>query len=313
MDLVIDSSQLFETFLSRGPLLQPLWDYMRFNYSDALRSPLFPVILTVSSYALFCIPYLIFNIMGRKWSYIHKYKIQQNRNPTAAMILNCVGVTLHNHLFYIFPASVAQWYWRPPTPLPEECPSIPEMAAGVVGSLLLFDFQYFIWHLIHHKNRWLYKTFHARHHDYIAPFSLATQCLGGWELITVGFWTTANPILLRCHLLTTWVFMLFHVYVSVEDHSGYDLPWSTSRLVPFGIYGGPTKHDMHHQKPMSNYAPHFAHWDKLFGTHAEFGFAKGYLEPVLPNGTCCISSRMDALYDEGVDPTERTAEEKKDR
>nr|XP_033775701.1 cholesterol 25-hydroxylase-like protein 1, member 2 [Geotrypetes seraphini] len=310
MDVITYSVQLFETYLPRRPFLQPLWDHLRSHYSTALRSPLFPVLLTVSAYILFCIPYLIFNLMGRRWPFIHKYKIQQNRNPTTAMILHCLGVTFTNHLFFIFPAAMAQWYWRPPIPLPEESPSVSEVVVGVTGSLLLFDFQYFIWHMIHHKNRWLYKTFHAIHHDYMAPFSLATQCLGGWELITVGFWTTANPIILKCHLLTTWIFMVFHVYVSVEDHCGYDFPWSTSRLIPFGIFGGTVKHDVHHQKPMSNYAPHFTHWDKIFGTHADFCPSKGYLEPITPNETCCASKHMDALYDESVVPILRTAEEK---
>ncbi|XP_016376739.1 cholesterol 25-hydroxylase-like protein 1, member 2 [Sinocyclocheilus rhinocerous] len=170
--------------------------------------------------------------------------------------------------------AVAQWMWRPSIPLPERAPTLLELAGGVTGNLLLFDFQYFIWHFLHHKIRWLYVTFHAIHHNYAAPFALATQCLSGWELVTVGFWTTLNPILLRCHLLTTWMFMVVHVYVSVEDHCGYDFPWSMSRLIPFGVYGGPSKHDVHHQKPNTNFAPHFSHWDKLFGTHAEFSFAK---------------------------------------
>ncbi|XP_068128704.1 cholesterol 25-hydroxylase-like protein 1, member 2 [Hyperolius riggenbachi] len=310
MEVLSCLSHVLDTYHHSRPLLQPVWDYLRLNYSDTMRAPLFPVVLTVSSYAIFCIPYLVFNIMGRRWPFIHKYKIQQDRNPTGPMIFHCLGVTLYNHLFFIFPAAVAQWYWRPPCPLPEDAPNILDILFGVMGSLLLFDFQYFIWHMIHHRNRWLYKTFHAIHHEYMAPFALATQCLGGWELVTVGFWTTLNPIIFRCHILTTWIFMVFHVYVSVEDHCGYDLPWSTSHLMPFGIYGGPQKHDVHHQKPMSNYAPHFTHWDKIFGTHTDFSSVKGILELDTPNKTCCASKEEDSLYDESVPATDRIAEER---
>ncbi|XP_058608039.1 cholesterol 25-hydroxylase-like protein 1, member 2 isoform X2 [Onychostoma macrolepis] len=233
MTLVQVFETIWESFQSKDSVLQPMWDYVRLNHSETLRSPLFPVILTVASYFVLCLPYLVCDIMA-----------------------------------------VAQWIWRPPVPLPEQAPTLLELAGGVTGSLLLFDLQYFIWHFLHHKIRWLYVTFHAIHHNYSAPFALATQCLSGWELVTVGFWTTLNPILLRCHLLTTWMFMVVHVYVSVEDHCGYDFPWSTSRLIPFGVYGGPSKHDVHHQKPNTNFAPHFSHWDKLFGTHADFSFAK---------------------------------------
>ncbi|CAB1458901.1 unnamed protein product [Pleuronectes platessa] len=161
----------------------------------------------------------------------------------------------------------------PQGPRGKQAPFLMELTAGVIGNLLLFDFQYFIWHLLHHRIRWLYVTFHAIHHNFTSPFALTTQCLGGWELITVGFWTTLNPVILRCHLLTTWAFMVVHVYVSIEDHCGYDFPWSTSRLIPFGIYGGPSKHDVHHQKPNTNFAPHFCHWDKIFGTYADVSFS----------------------------------------
>ena len=247
-------------------ILQQLWDHLRLYHSDTMRSPLFPVVLTVLSYHIVC------DIMGDRRPAVQRFKIQPGKRPTLAMLLHCAGVTLRNHLLLVFPASVAQWAWWPPVPIPERAPTLLELAGGVTGNLLLFDFQYFIWHLLHYKIRWLYVTFHAIHHNYMAPFALATQCLGGWELVTVGLWTTLNPVLLRCHLLTTWVFMVVPVYVSVEDHCGYDFPWSTSRLFPFGFYGGPSKHDVHHQKPSTNFAPHFSHWDQIFGTHADFSF-----------------------------------------
>uniref|UniRef100_A0A3Q4AVP7 Fatty acid hydroxylase domain-containing protein n=1 Tax=Mola mola TaxID=94237 RepID=A0A3Q4AVP7_MOLML len=173
-----------------------------------------------------------------------------SRSNPASTLLHSAGVTLYNHVSLVLPASVAY---------------LLELIVGVIGNLLLFDFQYFFWHLLHHRIRWLYVTFHAIHHNYSSPCALS--------LVTIGFWTTLNPIILRCHLLTTWAFMLLHVNVSIEDHSGYDFPWSTSRLIPLGIYGGPSKHGVHHQKPNTNFAPHFSHWDKIFGTHADFSFS----------------------------------------
>ncbi|KAM9568015.1 LOW QUALITY PROTEIN: cholesterol 25-hydroxylase-like protein 1, member 2 [Salvelinus alpinus] len=254
----------------------PLWNSVRPNHRDSLRSPLFPIVLTVSSYFVFCLPFLACDIIGDRWPWA-EFKIQPSRRPTPSMLLHCAGISLHNHMLLVLPASVAQLTWRPPVTLPDQVPTLVELITGVTGNLLLFDFQYFIWHLLHH---WLYITFHAIHHNYSAPFVLATQCLGGWELVTVCFWTTLNPVMLRCHLLTTWVFMVLHVYVSVEDHCGYDFPWSTSRLIPFSIYRGPSKDDVHHQKLNKNFAPYFSHWDKIFGTHADFSFSYSYSEPV---------------------------------
>uniref|UniRef100_A0A3Q4AVC6 Fatty acid hydroxylase domain-containing protein n=1 Tax=Mola mola TaxID=94237 RepID=A0A3Q4AVC6_MOLML len=136
---------------------------------------------------------------------------------------------------------------------------------STVSSYFVLCLPFLVCDIMGERIRWLYVTFHAIHHNYSSPCALS--------LVTIGFWTTLNPIILRCHLLTTWAFMLLHVNVSIEDHSGYDFPWSTSRLIPLGIYGGPSKHGVHHQKPNTNFAPHFSHWDKIFGTHADFSFS----------------------------------------
>uniref|UniRef100_A0A671SN68 Cholesterol 25-hydroxylase like 1, tandem duplicate 1 n=1 Tax=Sinocyclocheilus anshuiensis TaxID=1608454 RepID=A0A671SN68_9TELE len=122
----------------------------------------------------------------------------------------------------------------PTPPLPAVAPTVWELISGGLGVLLIFDAQYF-WHLVHHKNPHLYRMVHAIHHDYISPFSWSTQPLSAVELMTV-------------------------------DHIGYDLPYSPSHLVPFGLLGGAMAHDIHHQKPSSNFAPFFSHWDRFFGT-----------------------------------------------
>jgi len=129
--------------MEKNSLLQPLWDNLRLNYSDYLRSPLFPILLTVSSYFVFCLPFLICDIVGDRWPWVQQYKIQPSRRPTAAALLHCASVTLHNHVFLVLPASVAQWAWRPPVDLPDRAPSLLELIAGVIGNLLLFDFLLF--------------------------------------------------------------------------------------------------------------------------------------------------------------------------
>uniref|UniRef100_A0AAQ4RAL2 Fatty acid hydroxylase domain-containing protein n=1 Tax=Gasterosteus aculeatus aculeatus TaxID=481459 RepID=A0AAQ4RAL2_GASAC len=132
--------------------------------------------------------------------------------------------------------------------------------------LLLFDTQYYIWHFIHHKQPQLYRFMHATHHEYVAPFSWCTQLFSIPELISIGLWSNQDSILLRCHPLTTWCVTVFSIWMSVEDHIGYDLPWTLNHMVPFGLLGGAPAHDMHHQRPSSNYAPFFCHGDRIFGT-----------------------------------------------
>ncbi|XP_038124846.1 cholesterol 25-hydroxylase-like protein 1, member 2 [Cyprinodon tularosa] len=160
-DNIVD---IWTNYFGQNSLLQPLWDNLRLDYRDYVRSPLFPIVLTVSSYFVFCLPFLVCDIVGDRWPWVQRFKIQPSQRPTASQLLHCAGVTLYNHVFLLLPASVAQWLWRPPADLPDQAPALLELIVGVIGNLLLFDFQYFIWHLLHHRIRWLYVTFHAIHH-----------------------------------------------------------------------------------------------------------------------------------------------------
>ncbi|KAL2099826.1 hypothetical protein ACEWY4_004220 [Coilia grayii] len=252
--------------LPEDSLLQPAWDYIQRHHETSVRSPLFPVFLSVSTYILLVAAYTTLDLLAPSWPWLNRYRLHQDRHIARASICKTLGLTTYNHLVFIFPAAVAQWLWRPPIPLPQKAPTLTEFLTGVLACTVIFDFQYYFWHMLHHRVGWLYRTFHAVHHQYNEPFSLVTQYLSGWELFSVGFWTTANPVILQCHCLTTWAFMVFNVWVSTEDHCGYDFPWAMHNIVPFGLWGGVPKHDAHHQRPGTNFAPFFSHWDWLGGT-----------------------------------------------
>ncbi|KAK1803296.1 hypothetical protein P4O66_004081 [Electrophorus voltai] len=252
--------------LHTRPLLQPVWDYLQRHHEGTLRSPLFPALLSIFTYLLLVLFYTVLDLLAPTWPSIRRYQIHPERTVTWQNIGATLALTTYNHLLYIFPAAVAQWLWRPPVPLPPEAPSLTAFLLGIVGCVVLFDFQYYLWHVLHHRISWLYSTFHAIHHQYRQPFSLVTQYLSAWELFSVGLWTTVDPVLLGCHCLTGWAFMIFNVWVSAEDHCGYDFPWALHRLVPFGLWGGVQRHDIHHLQPGTNFAPFFTHWDWLAGT-----------------------------------------------
>ncbi|GCB77531.1 cholesterol 25-hydroxylase-like protein 1, member 1 [Scyliorhinus torazame] len=246
-------------------ILQLLWDYVRLHHTAMVSSPAFPALLAFGGYLVFCVPFTLVDLIGEGLPFLYKHKIQKGR-PNVRMMGRCLWQAIFNHLVYVLPAVAINWLWSPPNPLPPRAPTHAQWLTGVVSCLLVFDFQYYCWHRLHHSCRWLYKTVHAIHHEHVAPFSWATQYLGGWELLTVGFWSNTTPLLFQCHPLTTWTFMLLSVWMSVEDHVGYDLPWSLHKVIPWGLYGGAPAHDMHHQKPNTNFAPFFTHLDRVFGT-----------------------------------------------
>ncbi|XP_059804085.1 cholesterol 25-hydroxylase-like protein [Hypanus sabinus] len=206
------------------------------------------------------------SIANTSWLQTYKHLSSSLGSINYNIIQNCLAQTLYNHILYIFPLSVAHWYWRP-VDFPLAAPELPKVLLDVAACLLIFDFQYFVWHLLHHKVPWLYRTFH-KVHKYTATFALTTDHSGAWETLSLGFFAALSPAILNCHPLTSYLFFIVNIWLSVEDHSGYDFPWSTHRLVPFGLYGGAPHHDLHHMKFKTNYAPYFTHWDRLLGTYS---------------------------------------------
>lgn len=246
-------------------VLQCIWD-IRLGREEFMSSPIFPVILSVTFYFSLCTSFMIADLFGKEWRWIHKYKIQPDFVVNFAHCRDNLGITFWNHILFVLPAACAQWVWTPATLFPDLAPTLLQFVWHQVAGLFIFDFQYYVWHWTHHKVRFLYKHVHALHHRYHAPFSWVTQYLHPWELVTVGFLTTTNTWFFNCHPLTTWSYMLISIVLSVEAHIGYDFPFTLNYLT-YGFVGGAPKHDMHHYKPLTNYQPFFNHWDRMFDTY----------------------------------------------
>ncbi|KAI8843706.1 hypothetical protein BC829DRAFT_370828 [Chytridium lagenaria] len=131
----------------------------------------------------------------------------------------------------------------------------------------------------HRAMHWgpLYKHIHKLHHEYQAPFGLTAEyahtvevlVLGQgfflgpltWALVTKG---TPNAI----HIISMAIWMAVRLITTVDDHSGYDFPWSIHHWIPF--WGGADFHDYHHMAFIGNYSSTFRHWDWIFGTDSGY-------------------------------------------
>lgn len=244
--------------------MQILWDFLR-GHQSLLKSPFFPVLFSLTAYLSCCLPYLCLDLLSSRLSLARRFKIQPQSNVTWSMFWKSLCKIVHNHVCFIFPLSVGHWYWEPVVS-PTLAPELLSVVKDILACLLLFDMQYFLWHLLHHKISWLYHFFHKEHHLHTSTFSLMTEDMGVWEMLSLSFFSTQNLVFLDCHPLTKMLFYFTNIYLSVEAHSGYEFPWSPHRLVPFGLYGGARHHNFHHLKFKVNYAPYFTHWDRLFST-----------------------------------------------
>lgn len=156
---------LFNAEFGKFRLLQPIWD-LRIGYENYVSSALFPIIVCVSYYFLLMIPFTIADLYGSNWKWLQQYKIQPDRKVTWPAVRNAIVYTVWNHLIFILPISIAQYVWTPPTELPALAPGLWEFCWQQYASLAIFDFEYYVWHYLHHRFRWLYRHVHSIHHHY---------------------------------------------------------------------------------------------------------------------------------------------------
>ncbi|KAF2461983.1 protein SUR2 [Lineolata rhizophorae] len=141
-------------------------------------------------------------------------------------------------------------------------PSI-QMAVAVC---ILDTWQYFL-HRAMHLNKYLYVTFHSRHHRLYVPYAygaLYNHPFEGFLLDTAG--TGIAYLLTGMTVRQAMIFFTLSSVKTVDDHCGYALPWDPlQRLWP----NNAAFHDIHHQSwgIKSNFSqPFFTFWDRLLGT-----------------------------------------------
>lgn len=134
-------------------------------------------------------------------------------------------------------------------------------------ALAIIDtWEYFL-HRAMHMNKWLYVTFHSRHHRLYVPYAygaLYNHPLEGFVLDTLG---TGLAYLVTGMTVrqSMWLFGISSCK-TVDDHSGYALPFDPLHWVSSN---NATYHDIHHQSwgIKSNFSqPFFTFWDSYLGT-----------------------------------------------
>ncbi|KAK8124874.1 uncharacterized protein PG998_000633 [Apiospora kogelbergensis] len=143
--------------------------------------------------------------------------------------------------------------------------AIPAIQFGV-ALLFLDTWQYWL-HRIMHTNKWLYATFHSRHHRLYVPYAygaLYNHPFEGFLLDTLG-----AGIAYKLSLMTARqgiVFFTASTIKTVDDHCGYSLPWDPLQHISAN---NAAYHDIHHQSwgIKTNFSqPFFTFWDSFLGT-----------------------------------------------
>ncbi|RCI10700.1 hypothetical protein L249_5321 [Ophiocordyceps polyrhachis-furcata BCC 54312] len=131
---------------------------------------------------------------------------------------------------------------------------------------ILDTWQYFL-HRLMHMNRWLYTTFHSRHHRLYVPYAygaLYNHPFEGFLLDTLGAGIAFK--LTGMTLRQGTCFFAFSTLKTVDDHCGYAFPWDPLQLM---TSNNAAYHDIHHQTwgIKTNFSqPFFTFWDSLLNT-----------------------------------------------
>lgn len=75
-------------------------------------------------------------------------------------------------------------------------------------------------------------------------------------------------IFYRVHIFVLFLWLIYKTFLSTEGHSGYEFPWSPTRILPF-VYGS-SYHDFHHSKNVGNYSASIYVFELLAGTNKTF-------------------------------------------
>lgn len=136
----------------------------------------------------------------------------------------------------------------------------------LLAIMIVDTWQYFL-HRAMHMNKWLYVTFHSRHHRLYVPYAygaLYNHPFEGFLLDTLG--TGIAYLVSGMTVRQSMWFFTMSTIKTVDDHCGYAFPWDPLQHLTSNNAG---YHDVHHQSwgIKTNFSqPFFTFWDGLLGT-----------------------------------------------
>lgn len=213
---------------------EPLWEKIMGSYSPFVITTLGTFIIHESAYFSAAVPWLLLDQIP----FFQKYKIQARPNEKVAMWA-CFKHLMFSHVMIQAPMMLATYWFLSMMgfELHAPLPRLSTMMGKCVVNFIIEDF-YFYW--VHRFLHWkkIYKHVHKVHHTHAAPFGIAAEYAHPIETAFLGVGTILGPIFTSRHLLDLWVWLVIRLCETIEDHSGYDLPWSPTNYIPFWAGAG---------------------------------------------------------------------------
>lgn len=140
-------------------------------------------------------------------------------------------------------------------------------AVQFIAAIFIMDAWEYMLHRAMHMNKWLYVTFHSRHHRLYVPYAygaLYNHPVEGFVLDTLG--AGVAYLLTGMTMRQSMFFFTGSTIKTVLDHGGYKFPYDPIHWI---FSNNAAYHDVHHQSwgIKTNFSqPYFTYLDRLGGT-----------------------------------------------
>lgn len=239
-------------------------------------------LFTLGSFIIHLFTYLIVNSLFALAYYmkspsIEFYKVSpepwpwENNPNFRSIIISVIKTSLFNNIIVVPTISMISGLRTTYETNLSELPSIQTIASQIFFFMILEDFCFYTSHKLLHTS-YLYKKIHKQHHEFNVTISISSEYTHPIEyLIGNIFPLGAGPRLYgssNIHIITWYMWLMLRSIHTAEGHSGYDVPFSPFRLLPFSVSSW--YHDYHHLKSTGNYSSFFVFWDFVFGDNKKF-------------------------------------------